>query len=99
MGFMFNRLTCACVVVAAGAAGSAVAHAQWLSYPTPGVPRLAHGKVDLSAKAPRGRDGKPDLSGVWQTELETAEEIARRSKDEAANALVVPGDDPRTFSR
>ena len=99
MLFMLKRLMCACVVVAAGAAGSVAAHAQWLDYPTPGVPRLANGKVDLSAKAPRGRDGKPDLSGVWQTELETAEEIARRSKDEAANALIVPGDDPRTFSR
>ena len=35
---------------------------QWLNYPAPGVPRLPNGKVDLTAKAPRARDGKPDLS-------------------------------------
>jgi hypothetical protein len=81
------------------AAFAAVLLAQWLNYPTPGVPRLPNGRVDLTAKAPRTRDGTPDLSGVWQTELETAEEIARRSTDDAANKLIVPGDDPRTFSR
>src|SRR4051812_6202412 len=71
---------------------------QWLNYPEPGVQRLPNGKVDLSAKAPQTRDRKPDLSGVWQTELETPEMIASRSNDEAAK-LIVPGDDPTTFSR
>ena len=33
--------------------------AQWLNYPAPGVPRLADGKPNLSAGAPRGPDGKP----------------------------------------
>src|ERR1051325_6022995 len=90
--------TVAVVSILAGV-GAVAAHAQWLNYPVPGVPRLANGKVDLSAKAPRTREGRPDLSGVWQTELETADMIASRSKDEGANALIVPGDDPRTFSR
>jgi len=42
--------------------------AQWLNYPTPGVPRTADGKPNLSAPAPRTADGKPDLSGVWDME-------------------------------
>jgi hypothetical protein len=43
----------------------ATAMAQWLNYKTPGIPRLADGKPDLSAPAPRLPDGKPDLSGIW----------------------------------
>ncbi|MEO8097163.1 MAG: hypothetical protein ABI811_05635 [Acidobacteriota bacterium] len=41
--------------------------AQWVQYPTAGVPRKADGKVDMSAPAPRMADGKPDFSGVWMT--------------------------------
>jgi hypothetical protein len=37
------------------------AHAQWLKYPTPGLPRTADGKPHLTAPAPRTSDGKPDL--------------------------------------
>src|SRR4030081_3909900 len=39
--------------------------AQWLDYPTPGVPRTPDGKPNLSAPAPRTADGKPDFSGMW----------------------------------
>src|SRR3984893_9033092 len=42
-------------------------HAQWLKYPTPGLPRTPDGKPNLSAPAPKTPDGKPDLSGVWET--------------------------------
>jgi hypothetical protein len=40
--------------------------AQWLHYPTPGLPRTADGKPNLSAPAPKTPDGKPDLSGIWR---------------------------------
>jgi hypothetical protein len=39
--------------------------AQWLNYPSPGIPRLPDGKPNLTAPAPRTSDGKPDLSGIW----------------------------------
>ena len=45
----------------------ALSVAQWLHYPTDGVPRKADGKPDLTAPAPRLPDGKPDLSGIWLT--------------------------------
>jgi hypothetical protein len=39
--------------------------AQWVEYPTAGVPRKADGTPDLTAPVPRTADGKPDLSGMW----------------------------------
>jgi hypothetical protein len=51
------------VVMLAGAA--VFSHAQWLNYPTPGIPRTPDGKPNLTAPAPRAPDGKPDLSGIW----------------------------------
>src|SRR5229473_1739450 len=43
----------------------AAAPAQWLNYPTAGLPRTRDGKPDLAAPAPKTADGKPDLSGIW----------------------------------
>jgi len=40
--------------------------AQWLNYPTAGIPRTPDGKANLSALAPKTADGKPDLSGIWE---------------------------------
>jgi hypothetical protein len=45
--------------------------AQWLNYPTKGIPRTADGKPNLEAPAPRASDGKPDLSGVWEADGQT----------------------------
>src|SRR5215471_19132539 len=42
-----------------------VTHAQWLHYPTPGIPRTPDGKPNLADPAPKTVDGKPDLSGIW----------------------------------
>ena len=39
--------------------------AQWLHYPTPGIPRTPDGKPNLSAPAPKTADGKPDFTGIW----------------------------------
>ena len=44
---------------------TAPAKAQWLNYPTPGIPRTADGKPKLTAPTPRTADGKPDLTGLW----------------------------------
>ena len=50
---------------------SATLPAQWLKIKTPGIPRKADGKPELTAPAPRTPDGKPDLSGLWGTEDNT----------------------------
>ena len=42
--------------------------AQWLNLPTPGIPRTADGKPNMTAPAPRTPAGKPDLSGLWHPE-------------------------------
>lgn len=40
--------------------------AQWISYPTPRIPRTAEGKANLSAPVPKAADGQPDSTGLWQ---------------------------------
>src|SRR6266849_238758 len=60
------------------------AHAQWLNLPTPGIPRTADGKPNLTAPAPRTPDGKPDLSGMWQPQTNPYRfNVIQDPKDEA----------------
>ena len=59
--------SCLAVVIIAVAVGGFTpsASAQWPNFPTPGVPKTADGKPDLTGPAPRTADGKPDFSGLW----------------------------------
>jgi hypothetical protein len=41
-------------------------HAQWVKVPAGKIPRMADGKPNLSAPAPRLPDGHLDLSGIWE---------------------------------
>jgi hypothetical protein len=56
------------VVVAVSLTLSRPLSAQWLHYPTAGVPRTEAGRADLKAPAPKTADGKTDLSGIWAPE-------------------------------
>jgi len=60
-----KRVGCRYRILSILALASPLACAQWLKYPTPGIPRTPDGKPDLAVPAPRTPDGKPDLSGVW----------------------------------
>ena len=43
----------------------------WIKVPAPSVPRKADGTPNLFAPAPRGPDGKPDLTGPWSSKDNT----------------------------
>src|SRR5689334_11134561 len=86
-------LTCAFL----GIAGNA-AYAQWLNYPTPGIPRTRDGKPDLTARAPRASGGKPDLSGVWHVQPTPLAEQKRLFGDDI-DKTALPGMEPDTISK
>jgi len=55
-------------------AAPSYANAQWTVYRDPTAPRGRDGKPNLSAPAPRV-NGKPDLSGIWLAESAPVQEI------------------------
>ena len=58
-----HRLLLAAALIAVGPGASLTA--QWIKYPTVGIPRNKDGSANLAAPAPRTADGHPDLSGMW----------------------------------
>jgi len=77
------------VFVCAGllSGGAIPSSAQWLNYPTPGIPRTRDGKPNLTAPAPKAYDGKPDLSGVWSTDPDFFRNLAKDLKPEDVQML------------
>jgi len=67
-----TRLVLFCIIC-----GGSSVWAQWASYTTPGIPRRPDGKAMLSAPVPRIANGKPDLSGIWEAEPSSNEELRR----------------------
>jgi hypothetical protein len=65
--------------------------AQWPKYSVPGIPRHPDGTPNLEAPAPRSVDGKPDLSGTWES---LANSFARDVTDDQNPDILVPAARP-----
>jgi hypothetical protein len=87
------------LVAAILAIASVPTAAQWINYPTPGIPRTADGKPNLAAPAPKTADGKPDFSGTW-TRTTTAGGISQLKPSEIKPwALKVSKEREETLAR
>ncbi len=83
---------------------SSIALAQWLGYPTPGIPRTADGKADLTAATPRTSDNKPDLSGIYFSNVPSKDyckekncvQEERMAREQINMGLNMPGGLPYT---
>ena len=71
--------------------------AQWISLPTPGIPRAADGAPDLSGPAPRTADGRPDFTGLWRTGR-TGGDLSDRSKFQPWVNTLIEARDSRYFA-
>ena len=74
-------------------ATTVIGNAQWLTHPTPGIPRTPEGQPNLAAAPPRATDGKPDLSGAWtrlspRYHINIASDLKPEEIQPAARALV-----------
>ena len=71
--------------------------AQWISPPTPGIPRTADGAPDLSGPAPRTADGHPDFTGLWRTGR-TGGDLNDRNKFQSWVNTLIDARDSRYFA-
>src|SRR5260370_39310934 len=78
----------------AAALGATGVQAQWLNHRDPGTPRTRDGKPNLSAPALR-RNGKPDLSGVWEVESSSRKDLEKYLLPGGENGL--GEDDPSKY--
>lgn len=69
-------------------ASATPAVAQWLTLPTPNVPRLEDGTLDKSAPVPRTEAGYPDLSGLWRPTSIQGDLNDRSKFQDWVNALI-----------
>jgi hypothetical protein len=75
------------------------AFAQWLKYPTAGVPRTGNGKFNPSAPAPRTPDGKPDFSATWDGDTLVVNRERIRRPDFGHLQVEVTVDDPKAYTK
>lgn len=66
--------------------------AQWLHYPTAGVPRTSDGKPNLTAPAPKAKDGHPDLSGLWMPTRQGAKIPSEQASYASLQYFMAPGE-------
>src|SRR5438046_1162690 len=69
-------------IIAVGLGVVQLLPAQWLNYPTAGVPKKPDGSPNLAAPAPRAVHGNPDLSGIWAP-------VRRRPLDEGLEGQLI----------